>query len=166
MFDERNAAALWTLRTAPLLTAFWLILSGKYGVLLLSLGALSITLVCWISWRADTGGHKGIPAAMLARTPRYFLWLGKEVLRSSLWVLRRIWTPHLTLRPVVDNTPAADMSALSQVTYANSITLTPGTLSMKLHDEHIEVHGLDATTIADLDTGDMARRVRRIEARE
>lgn len=155
----------WTLRTVPLLAAFWLLLSGHYSVLFLALGTLSITLVCWISWRADASDHRGVPAGMLMRAPRYFLWLGKEVLLTSITVLRRIWTPRLVLCPVVGNTPAADMSALSQVAYANSITLTPGTLSMSLDDDYIEVHALDAANIEDLDAGHMLRRARRLEAR-
>ena len=52
---------------------------------------------------------------------------------------------------------------LNQVTYANSITLTPGTLSVAVHEDGIEVHSLDAAMIDELDAGDMRRRVRALQ---
>jgi multicomponent Na+:H+ antiporter subunit E len=62
----------------------------------------------------------------------------------------------------VATTSSADLSELSQMVYANSITLTPGTLSLDVGEEHIEVHSLDPAGIKDLHSGAMLRRVRRL----
>ena len=148
------------LRPAPLLGAFWLVLSGHYSPLFLGLGMLSVALVCWISLRTDV---TGIPLRLALRLPRYLFWLGKETLLSSLGVVRRVWSPGLTLQPAMGITPSRNMSVLSQVIYANSITFTPGTLSLTVDDEGIEVHALRAADIADLDAGEMLSRIRHLE---
>jgi multicomponent Na+:H+ antiporter subunit E len=156
---------MWIPRTAPLLAVFWFVLSGHVEPLLLALGGLSVALVCWLSWRAGVAEYHGAPASFVLRLPRYLLWLGKEVLVSSVAVVRKVWSPHPVLRPVVAATLSPDVRELSQVVYANSITLTPGTLSLDVDDDQIEVHSLEPADIDELRTGAMLRRVRRLEAR-
>ncbi|MFD0852316.1 Na+/H+ antiporter subunit E, partial [Actinomadura adrarensis] len=67
--------------------------------------------------------------------------------------------------PAVGTVPARELSDVSEVIYANSITLTPGTLSLSVDDEDIEVHALQADGIDDLRGGAMLDRVRRLESR-
>lgn len=153
----------WITRTGPLLAIFWLVLSGHFNPLFLSLGALSVGLVCWISLRSENTSRGNIPPRMVLRLPAYFLWLGMEVLRSSLAVTRLVWSPRPTLRPAMGVTPAERLSALGQATYANSITFTPGTLALTVDDDGIEVHSLKEADIAHLRAGQMLRRVRRLE---
>jgi multicomponent Na+:H+ antiporter subunit E len=155
----------WIVRVAPAFVVFWLVLSGHFTVLFLILGALSVALVCWITWRTGVIRHDEIPLRLLVRLPRYFLWLGKEVLLASLTVLRMIWSPRTVLEPVVETTAPQDLTEVSQVVYANSITLTPGTLSLALGDDRIEVHSLDPAGVVALDKGGMLRQVRRLEER-
>lgn len=155
----------WIWRMAPLFVAFWLVLSGHYTTLLLVLGALSVVLVCWLSWRAGLVEGEGASIPMALRLPRYLLWLGKEVLVSAVAVVRKVWSPRPKLRPTTAVTPSPGMPALSQVIYANSITFTPGTLSLDLDEDQIKVHSLDPAGIEELHTGQMLRRVRRLEAR-
>lgn len=155
----------WIRRTALPLTVFWLVLSGHVEPLFLTLGGLSVTLVCWVSWRAGLTEEHAVTVPLALRMPRYLLWLGKEVLVSSVAVVRKVWSPCPELRPVVAATPSQGLPDVSQVVYANSITLTPGTLSLHLEDDRIEVHSLDGTDIDTLDGGAMLARVRRLEAR-
>lgn len=152
-------------RAAPLLAVFWLVLSGHYEPLLLSLGALSVLGVCWLSRRAELMESQHLTVRRLLRLPGYLLWLGAEVLRSALAVARTVWAPRSTLQPVVEFTPLPPMSAQGQVTYANSITFTPGTLALDVNDEDIQVHSLDPTGVADLRGGAMVRRVEALEDR-
>ena len=63
------------------------------------------------------------------------------------------------MRPAIGETPNRTHDPLNQVIYANSITLTPGTLSVAVHDELIEVHALEAGSLQTLDRGEMRRRV-------
>jgi multicomponent Na+:H+ antiporter subunit E len=149
----------------PLLAAFWLVLSGHFDPLLLALGAVSITVVCAMAWRADLHLHRDLTVRFALRLPWFFLWLGGQVFVSSLAVVRRVWSPRLDLRPVVGSTPAQDMSELSQVTYANAITLTPGTLSLDISDKLIRVHSLEQAGVDELRKGTMLSRVPRPGAR-
>jgi multicomponent Na+:H+ antiporter subunit E len=162
--SRRSAAVGWTLRTAPVLAVFWLVLSGHVEPLPLALGALSVALVCWLAWRADLDRHHGMSARFALRLPLFALWLGMKVLVSALAVVRKAWSPRLVLRPVVAPTPARDLPELAQVVYANAITLTPGTLSLDIDDNHIEVHSLEPAGVEELREGAMLRRVRQLGA--
>jgi multicomponent Na+:H+ antiporter subunit E len=153
----------WLLQTVPYLAAFWLLLSAHLEPLFLSLGAVSVALVCWLSWRAGLTRRTGVTVRFMVRLPWYVLWLAKEVLVSSARVVRQVWSPHPALAPVVAVTSSAGLSELSQVVYANSITLTPGTLSLDLDEDRIEVHSLVPAGIDELHAGAMLRRVRWLE---
>jgi multicomponent Na+:H+ antiporter subunit E len=161
-----SRTALWSvLRTAPVLVVFWLVLSGHFEVLFLAFGTVSVLLVCLLAYRANLTERDGITLPLVLRLPRYLSWLGKEVLVSAFAVVRKVWSPRPALRPVVDSTPSQDLSVLSQVVYANSITFTPGTLSFDVDDDCIKVHSLDESGVEDLRAGAMLRRVRRLEPR-
>lgn len=147
-----------------LLAVFWLLLSGHFEPLTLTLGALSVSLVCRLARRAGLGRDHGATASFALRLPRFFLWLGGQVLVSALGVARKVWSPRPVLRPVVAPTPARDLPDSARVVYANSITLTPGTLSLDVGDERIEVHSLDPADLGELQEGAMLRRLRRTEA--
>jgi multicomponent Na+:H+ antiporter subunit E len=155
----------WFLQMVPYFAVFWLLLSGHFEPLLLALGVVSVALVCVLSWRAGLTRRPSATVPFMLRLPRYFLWLVKEVLVSSLAVVRRVWSPRPILLPAVTTTASSGLSELSQVVYANSITLTPGTLSLEVGEDHIEVHALTRADVKQLHAGAMLRRVRRLEAR-
>jgi multicomponent Na+:H+ antiporter subunit E len=161
--DERGKAVRSVLRTAPVLIVFWIVLSGHFEVLFLSLGAASVLLVCLISYRAGVLDGDGVTFALVLRLPRYLLWLVTAVLVSAFGVVRKAWSPRPELRPVVDRTSSAGLSEFSSVVYANSITFTPGTLSFDVDDDCVNVHSLDEAGLEDLRAGAMLRRVRRLE---
>ena len=149
------------LKSAPLLAAFWLIVSGHYTPLLLMLGALSVLLVVVVVTRMAVADEEGLPLRILPRLPGYLLWLCWQILLSAFAVLRLVWSPRRP-RPVVAAVPAAGLPDLSKVVYANSITLTPGTLSVSFRDEDIEVHAIQQAGITDLEGGAMLNRVKRL----
>lgn len=170
MTGQRRPAARWevvrwTAMMAPPLALFWLVLSGHYTLLLIILEVVSVALVCWLAWRADFPERDDVALPLSPRLPRYVLWLGKEVLVSAVAVVRKVWSPRPDLRPVVDVTPSPDMSVFTQVVYANSITLTPGTLSLDVDEDRIEVHSLDPGDVDALREGEMMRRARALETR-
>jgi multicomponent Na+:H+ antiporter subunit E len=154
-----NAAGL-----VAVLAAFWLVLSGQYTVPLLTVGAASIALVVWISQRMEIVDEEQ-PIHLTLSLPRYVAWLAVQLLVAAVRVARLVWLPRPTLRPVVGRVPAQDMSHLAQTIYANSITVTPGTLAMTVDDESIEVHSLQPAGLEDLRRGAMFARVRRLESR-
>lgn len=153
------------LRAAPFLSVFWLLLSGRFEPLPLVLGALSVALVCWLGWWADLEQLHGVTIPVVLRLPRYFLWLGAKVIISALTVVRQVWSPRLALRPVVEPTPTHELTVLAQVIYANSITLTPGTISLDVDDERVLVHSLAAGDVEELRAGVLLEQVYRTGAR-
>lgn len=148
-----------------MLAAFWLLLSGHYTPLLLSFGAASLLVVTWLSSRMGIIDEEGRPLELSLRAPRYWAWLLLQILTSAVDVSRRIWTLRRPLQPGFGETLVPDMNDVERVTYANSITLTPGTLSVSVSDERIEVHALDASSLNELVRGEMASRVRRMGLR-
>lgn len=156
---DRNGRRATALKLLPLLAAFWLVISGHYTPLLLTLGASSVVLVVWVIWRMQIVDDESLPLRLVPRLPRYLLWLGGQVALSALTVLRLVWSPRSGIRPAVGTVAAADLPDLSKVVYANSITLTPGTLSVSFRDDDIEVHAIQREGIADLRDGAMRARV-------
>ncbi len=141
------------------LSAFWLLLSGHYTPLILAFGAASVLLVAWIARRMRIVDNESPASGFNPRLVAYWLWLLGQILRSALRVSRIVLSAPAAVRPAIGETPNSTHDPLNQVIYANSITLTPGTLSVAVHDELIEVHALEAGSLQTLDRGEMRRRV-------
>ncbi len=152
-------------RLSPIvpLALFWLALSGYYTALLLSLGVVSCIGVQLISKRMDIVNHEGHPIHLQPwRIVTYWVWLIKEIVLSTWSVSRMILAPKLTISPKVVRLPAHGMSDLQKVTYANSITLTPGTLTLDISQSELEIHSLRGKMLEPLERGEMADRVRKL----
>lgn len=146
------------------LLALWLMLSGMFVTLLIAFGIASSVLVVWIALRMDVVDHEGHPIHI--RTGRwlsYMLWLVWQIVLSNLDVTRRILSPSLPISPTVRRLRAGQRTDLGLVIYANSITLTPGTVTIDVEGGEVEVHALSREGIADLESGEMDRRVRALE---
>jgi multicomponent Na+:H+ antiporter subunit E len=146
-----------------LLAAFWLANSGHYSGLLLGLGALSIVLVVYISHRMDALDEQAQSLHWTLRMPGYWLWLCGQIVRSNLDVVRRIWIGKTAISPVMLTVRAGQKTDIGRVIYANSITLTPGTVAVDLVGDAVVVHALTREAAADLESGEMGRRVERLE---
>ena len=146
-----------------ILSGTWLLLSGHTSPLLLSLGLLSVTAVVACASRLEVLDDESVPVHLLPGLIRYVPWLIGQVIRSNLDVARRIVSPKLPIHPSVIKVDATHHTEVGRVTYANSITLTPGTISLDVSAETIEVHALTEDAANDLMSGEMARRVQRAE---
>ena len=146
------------------LVGVWLLLSGIMEPLILGFGLASGLAVAWIKLRADRRDGEPVPFALrIGRLPGYLLWLSWEIVKSNVDVARRILSPSLPVAPAVRWLPASQRSELTRVTYANSITLTPGTLSIDLTGEAVEVHALHEGSLDELERGEMDAQVRRLD---
>jgi multicomponent Na+:H+ antiporter subunit E len=141
----------------------WLLFSGFFEPLLLAFGVVSCLLVVWIAHRMDMIDREGQPIHLGLRIVTYWFWLIGEIVKANVDVARRIIDPKLPIQPNVFWTKASQHSELGQVIYANSITLTPGTISMRVADGSILVHALTAESAAGVEQGDMDRRVAALE---
>jgi len=147
------------------LGSFWLALSGYFKPLLLALGAVSCVFVAWITLRKSLIDERSVLRQIHpGRWLGYTTWLVVQIARSTIDVAARILNPRLPISPTIDRVPA-ELSELGQVIYANSITLTPGTVSINLSDDSIIVHSLTRDGMEELKKGAMYRRVQRLEKR-
>jgi multicomponent Na+:H+ antiporter subunit E len=142
------------------LFGLWLLFSGYFEPLLLTLGLLSCLFVTWIAQRMGllTPEADHTPLHPL-RCLGYIPWLAWQVAKSNIDVAQRILIPSKGISPRVVRVPSSQPSSLLRSLYANSITLTPGTISINVSDEVITVHALSREGAADLEGGEMDARV-------
>ena len=145
------------------LFAIWLLLSGHYTPLLLGLGILSTLLVVLLAMRADVIGREIQPVLLKPSVLFYWFWLGREIIKSNIDVARRILSPGLPISPRVFTVRASQKTELGRVTYANSITLVPGTVTMDVDEDTFTVHALTHAVATNLERGEMDRRVSNVE---
>ena len=153
-----------------LLTAWtlWSGLSWPWGEhfepLVAVMGVLSTALVVFIAWRMDVVDHEGAPLQLATfRTVAYIPWLAWEIVKANIDVARRILDPRLPISPNMIEVSASQSSEIGRVVYANSITLTPGTVSVTVEETTIAVHALTREAGEGVEAGDMDRRVTRLE---
>ena len=151
-----------TLGLVILLAIFWLVNSGHYTSLILGLGAASIALVVIIAKRMNVVDEESIPFHLSRELPAYYLWLLKELAISNYQVVRRIWQFGMKLDPAIEAIDITQNSDMGRVILANSISLTPGTITTSVTAESITVHALDRSSIVALKSGDMGARIRRL----
>ena len=145
------------------LTAFWLLNSGHYSALILSLGLGSIALVLFIAHRMDVVDHESQPLQLSLKFPSYLFWLLKELVLANISVVKHIWLGNSSISPTLTTVSASQKTDIGKVIYANSITLTPGTVAVDLVGDKIMVHALLEENIRALETGEMDRRVSQVE---
>ncbi len=150
---------------ALLLFAFWLLLSGHYSAWLVGSGAVSALVVAFLVRIAGISDSEGLPVERLIGGFLYWPWLFGEIVKSTLAVTRIILDPRLPISPRLIRAPIGPKTAVGVATYANSITLTPGTITVEVDRRRGElvVHALTDASASDLLTGEMDRRVRRFE---
>ena len=146
-----------------LTTGLWLALSGHFDPLLLSLGLLSAATVTLVSHRMGVIDAEGQPLELMPGLLRYAPWLTKEIVRGCIDVAWRIVQPSLPIQPTIIRVPANQRTVTGRVSFANSITLTPGTISLDVLEKQIEVHALTAESAAALESGEMGKRVEHLE---
>lgn len=156
---------LYFLSLVAVLFGFWLLLSGLWDHgLLLGLGLVSSAFVAWIGTRLESPGGDGFEPGMLLRLPRYLGWLLVAIVQANIDVVRRIWDPVAhPISPVTGRLPASQRTRLGKTLYANSITLTPGTVAIEVSDADVLVHALSREALDDLAGGEMERRVLALE---
>lgn len=148
---------------AGFLLIFWLALSGHYTPWLLAMGGLSVLLAVVAALRMGTVDDEGMPLHTIPRTLTYYPWLAREIAKSAWSVTKVILNPRLPISPTITVVKASQKTAAGIATYANSITLTPGTITLGVSGDELTVHALVSDGADDLEAGGMDARVRRFE---
>ena len=119
-----------------------MLLSGHTAPLVVSAGVLSIIFVSWLAMRMKVFDGESYPFSLLPRLLLYWMWLFWEIVKSTVDTAKRALGPRSAIKPVVFDAPATQLTDLGRVVHANSITLTPGTVSLELEPGKISVHAL------------------------
>ena len=128
---------------------------------MIGLGVASCLLCSWLSLRIGALDREGLPTHLFEKLPSYIIWLLGETILSN------IATAKIILRgspdPEIFKVPAHQITAAGLTTYANSITLTPGTVTVDIEETQIGgsrfiVHALHPQFGDDVRSGDMDRR--------
>ncbi len=142
----------------------WVLLSGKFDAFHLSLGVISCALVAYLS--SDFLFSSPKPRGLLsqwARFARYLPWLMVQIIKANLHVTYLVFHPRMMelIDPQIVKFGSILESDLGLVTFANSITLTPGTITVCVTvDGDFKVHAIDKAS-GDPLPGEMERRIAR-----
>ncbi len=148
---------------ATLLALFWLALSGHYSPFILMLGVLSIMLIVWLNQKMGISDKKILPPALLKKQPRYWCWLLVEIVKSNFHVVKKIWQFKLDIEPQFTKVASPFRTDMVKVIQANSITLTPGTVTVSVGKNELLVHALTKESLKALDSPEMQKQLEALE---
>ena len=148
------------------LAAIWLLLSGYFDKpLLLGFGAASVLFAALLARRARVLDEAGVPGGVFPGILGYMVWLTVEIGKANIMVMRQALAVEPKLSPKLFTVPNPPETNLGKVILANSITLTPGTVSVDLRENEILVHGLTEELSDVTGIKAMGERVAKIERR-
>jgi multicomponent Na+:H+ antiporter subunit E len=146
-----------------ILAISWLLWSGLFKPLLIGLGAFSCVLSTYLAYRMGFFRHHKALLRLLPRLPGYWLWLLKEIVVSSIDVAKLILKPSIDISPTVVRIKSKTKTDVGQVMLGNSITLSPGTVTIDVHEGEILVHCLTREGAEELQKGEANRRIAELE---
>jgi multicomponent Na+:H+ antiporter subunit E len=156
---------LHALGATLVLFCFWLVLSGFFTPFLVAAGLGSALAVVWFTRRLQVLDREGLPLGLTLRVLPYWVWLLKEIVKSAWQVSRIILDPRLPISPTLVTFAPTQRGSVGLVIHANSITLTPGTITVDAEPGRFLVHALTRDGAAGAAGGDMDARVRACEER-
>jgi multicomponent Na+:H+ antiporter subunit E len=136
-----------------------LLWSGLFKPLLIGLGVVSCLLVLVLSQRMGVFSKDVFSLHLIWRLLPFWGWLGKELFIANLQVARVVLSRHMKISPTVIRLQALSEDRVSQAILGNSITLTPGTVTVDDHEGELLVHCLTREGADALIEGEMNRRV-------
>lgn len=140
----------------------WYVLSGKNDPLFIAFGIVSSLAALFIVIRMDVADSEAHPFHLAFSAPFYWLWLLKEMVKSGFAVTKLVWSPHMKISPCFHWVPLSQSSDLGRAVYANSVTLTPGTVCVDVDQHCMFLHALEESSIEELRDGEMDNRVTRL----
>jgi len=152
------------LRTTLPLFAFWLAISGSLALVEIAMGALlSVALGAWAArflWSAAEA-----PTLTLRQSGRFVLYVGyvlRSIVVAAIGVAEVVLDPRMPIEPVLITHRTSFTRDVSRVAFANSITLTPGTLTVDVEGNAFLIHCIAERFADDIASGDLERRVARV----
>lgn len=147
-----------------ILLSLWLLMSGHYSILIITLGIISCAFSVYVAKRGNLIDDEGLPIFFIPRLSNYLIWLFREILKSNLNTAKVIINGKV--EPETFTVKASQVTDVAKVTYANSITLTPGTVTTKMQKDVFEVHALNSDFGNDVRTNEMDKKVTWLEGKK
>jgi multicomponent Na+:H+ antiporter subunit E len=124
------------------LTAFWFALSGLASPYFLGLAVVAVLLALWLSARLGVIGRDASPYHRAILLASYLGWLLGEIVKSNITVIARVLGPRSAIDPAMVTVKTKARTELGKALFANSITLTPGTVTVDVDGDELKVHAL------------------------
>lgn len=147
------------------LMLFWLALSGHFTPFLLAAGVASALACVATAMKMDVVDGEAHPLHLFGRASTFFPWIVWEICKSGWAVTKIILQPSLPISPTMTRVTATQRTSVGIATYANSITLTPGTITTAVKGNRLTIHALVRDGAVDLEGGGMDARVTEFEGR-
>ena len=144
------------------LAAFWMLLSGHTNALLLGLGLVSVSLASWLCRRMDIVDHESHPSEIIHHMPSYWAALTVDTIKSN-WQTAKAVFQSGRVKPVTGYVNTPIQHDVVRATLANSITLTPGTLTLDVQKDRMLIHALSADFLDDLRGEEMIKRAEKLD---
>lgn len=137
----------------------WLALSGHFhDPLLLGFGLFSAAFCVFLAWRLHILDAETSPYHHIISLLVYLPWLMGEIIKTNIIVVRTVLSPDMILTPRLVRVKHLPRTDLARTIFANSITLTPGTVSIDMDADEIIVHALLKEMVNPADFANMAAR--------
>lgn len=143
------------------LVLLWILLTGSASISTVVVGEVCVVLTLRIirkmQLKLPSSFHYLKPAALL-----YWLWLLKEIILSGLRVTRLVWQAEPHTSPTLAWIPTQQTTDRGKTIFGNSITLTPGTVTLDVQGAYMVVHALEQAGAESLKEGAMDQQVHRM----
>ena len=129
---------------AAILAIYWACLSGPFSLIpmIFTFGVISVILVLILCYRMNILDIETVPYLFSVKALSYFMWLFVEIIKANVAVVKAVLSPDLEISPKMVKVPSNLDSDIGRTIFANSITLTPGTVSVEMAENQILVHAL------------------------
>lgn len=144
-----------------LLFACWFAISGETGAFYIISGIVSSLIVVSLTARMEMIPKLAVKIGIIP----YWFWLAGQVAKSGFDVVLRVWGLK-GIAPVLEEVTTGQNTEIGDVIYGNSVTLTPGTMTIEVGNGKLLVHAISHRELDILKSGEMDRRVLAVAGRK
>lgn len=153
------------------LMIFWLIMSGKFEAIYLGFGVFSVASVLYVNhnlrrYRFFEDDIDGLQQLRYGRAVFYFFWMIGQIIISGFHVLKLISRPSMPIKPAMITFDADLPNVHARMILGNSITLTPGTITVDITGSRFTVHSIDTNSREGIINDQMPRQVLKLFSNE
>lgn len=144
--------------------AFWFIMSGFFDAIHITFGVISVASVLYVNYQLKSYRYfdddiDGLQQLRYGRAAYYFFWMIIQIILSGFHVLKVISKPDMPIETAIITFDADLPNVHARMILGNSITLTPGTITVDIKGNQFTVHALDSNSRKGIISDEMPRQV-------